>query len=235
MYGHSRSGRVFGDKLEKILLKEGWTDTSLSGTEYLRRVADEDSAVGWNRHESCLQENRRHLKSLKSTEDMPIHKRAIERAVKFKTSSLLNAGPINHENWGLSPQEAPENCDGWGEAFNLDHGLNRHTGGLVDKRTKGHDEIRDSLADISSMACGSHVQTEPLLDIEREKEHKLDILIRGGAGAQTTAIIVIVCINARGTSNWPCEKLFRMLNLVRAGSIRRSALPEGPKSFPLQQ
>ena len=51
-------------------------------------------------------------------------------------------------------------CDGWGEQFNMTHGLNCKKGGLVTAR---HNEARDLNCDLCHLAGLHQIISEPVL------------------------------------------------------------------------
>ena len=91
-------------------------------------------------------------------------KRAIQRVVKGKTSTWLTGLPVSHYHFVLSPSEfrdalairyhqplakLPADCDGCGAEFTLQHALDYRKGGLIIQR---HNEVRDALGDLASIA-----------------------------------------------------------------------------------
>uniref|UniRef100_A0A1X7URK2 Uncharacterized protein n=1 Tax=Amphimedon queenslandica TaxID=400682 RepID=A0A1X7URK2_AMPQE len=101
------------------------------------------------------------------------YQRTITRA-RDSLSLWLNVLPTVRDNFDLSPNEfmdvlclryakpllnLPHSCDGRGSAFTTSHALDCRKGGLVTLR---HNEIRDVLHDVFSMAW-SHVIKDPLV------------------------------------------------------------------------
>ena len=102
--------------------------------------------------------------------------RAVSRAKDEKISFWLNVIPTSKHHFDLSAQEfrdalalrykkpllcVPSICDGCGASFDLSHALICRKGGLVTQPQR-HNEIRDALGDLSSLAW-SQVKKEPIL------------------------------------------------------------------------
>ena len=94
----------------------------------------------------------------------------------------------------------PECCDGCGSAFDLTHALDCRKGGLVIQR---HNEIRDAIADVSSMVWGQ-VKREPVV---REGDTTTDTLaliadvgIRGVWMPQELALIDVCVVDTDAKS-----------------------------------
>uniref|UniRef100_A0A1X7V4V2 Uncharacterized protein n=1 Tax=Amphimedon queenslandica TaxID=400682 RepID=A0A1X7V4V2_AMPQE len=114
-------------------------------------------------------------------------------------SSWLNVLPTVRDNFHLSPNEfrdtlclryakpllnLPHSCDGSGSPLTTSHALDCKKGGLITLR---HNEIRDVLHDVSSMAW-SQVIKEPLVRQAQSDSVALvgDISIRGVWQSQST-------------------------------------------------
>jgi hypothetical protein len=104
----------------------------------------------------------------------PLRRRAIKRIAEEKTSSWLTVLPVTRDNFDLSAVEfrdalslryqrpllkAPAACDGCGQRFDTSHALKCKKGGLIITR---HNEIRDAVGDLSSLAWSS-VHREPIV------------------------------------------------------------------------
>ena len=99
---------------------------------------------------------------------------AIKRAVGGGISHWLTTLPLDRYHFDLAPIEfrdalalrylrtppgLPSRCDGCGESFSLQHGLDCPKGGLVIRR---HNEIRDCLGDMAALVW-SQVIKEPVV------------------------------------------------------------------------
>ena len=97
------------------------------------------------------------------------HQRVISRARSEKLSSWLSVIPIAKNGFDLSSVEfrdglsirymkpllrVPEVCDGCGTRFDLSHALSCRKGGLVTRR---HNEIRDTIASLSSLVWNQFI------------------------------------------------------------------------------
>eukprot|EP00923_Selenidium_pygospionis_P058524 GHVN01102707.1.p1 GENE.GHVN01102707.1~~GHVN01102707.1.p1 ORF type:complete len:143 (+),score=19.92 GHVN01102707.1:388-816(+) len=95
--------------------------------------------------------------------------RAVVRVANGKCSQWLTAPPATSHHFDLSPIEfrdaiglryklplpdLPTHCDGCGAECDTDHLLNCKVGGLVVRR---HNEVRDTLGDLLSVALGRQV------------------------------------------------------------------------------
>eukprot|EP01068_Selenidium_serpulae_P018211 Selendium_serpulae@DN6443_c1_g1_i14.p1 len=206
--------------------RRSWPEcvASREGTSYMRLAADENTEVDWSKHEACMKKASNELRVEKETEEKVLleevlpnlpqqQSRCIRRAVDHKTSSWLTAKPLTYENWdlcasefrdglalryGLPLVEVPATCE-CGKPFDMNHGLNCHYGGLIDRR---HNEIRDTLAELSIQAFGGLVIKEPVIDEGDEVTpgKRLDIVIRGALHPQTSSFIDVVCVNTDAMS-----------------------------------
>ena len=76
---------------------------------------------------------------------------------------------------GLTPKNLPNQCDGCGATFNVEHALTCKKGGLVMIR---HDDCRDEFGDLASKAFSpTRVITEPHIRLAEKK--RTPPLIRG--------------------------------------------------------
>ena len=143
------------------------------------------------------------------------HQRAINRTRSNKISTWLTVLPVARYNFDLAPQEfrdalairyrkpllrVPECCDGCGSVFDLSHALDCTKGGLVIRR---HNEIRDAIADVSSMVWGQ-VKKEPVV---REPNNTTetpaliaDLSIRGVWTPQELALLDVRVIDTDAKS-----------------------------------
>uniref|UniRef100_A0A1X7T7L5 Uncharacterized protein n=1 Tax=Amphimedon queenslandica TaxID=400682 RepID=A0A1X7T7L5_AMPQE len=140
------------------------------------------------------------------------YQRTITRA-RDSLSSWLNVLPTVWDNFDLSPNEfrdalclryakpllnLPHSCDGCCSPFTTSHALDCKKGGLVTLR---HNEIRDVLHDVSSMAW-SQVIKEPIV---REAQSDLealvgDISIHGVWQSQSTCIFDVRVVDSDAPS-----------------------------------
>eukprot|EP00923_Selenidium_pygospionis_P019153 GHVN01033520.1.p1 GENE.GHVN01033520.1~~GHVN01033520.1.p1 ORF type:complete len:376 (+),score=31.07 GHVN01033520.1:296-1423(+) len=180
------------------------SECCLSGTGFDKRTHQERmDAAKREHHQNALRKNKEQLEVILPQVESRT-RRAIERAVEGHTSSWLTAVPTAENQFDLSQTEfrdsialryhmplavTPENCDGCGAPFSLDHALQCKTGGLVTKR---HNEIRDALGDLASLAWGRQVIKEPVVreaDESGTGQLKADLLIRGVWEPQTQALL----------------------------------------------
>ena len=149
--------------------------TSKTSTKSLVKAMKFEEEFSMERHRSELKAARNKLaEDLKISnqakldevlEVMELKKRrAVMRAVEGKTSHWLTVMPIAKHHFDLSAVEfrdalslrycrpslgLPANCDGCNAPFSLEHALDCKKGGLVIQR---HNEVRDALGDIATMA-----------------------------------------------------------------------------------
>lgn len=152
---------------------------SLRGTDTFRS-ADHMSVTKEVRSELKLrrsEENESELERLTATMT-PAQRRTIMRGKE--TGQWLSALPTTVSGtilspqefrdslflrYGLTPPDLPEVCDGCGQKFSINHGLQCKTGGLVILR---HDEIKGELEHLAAQALtNSHVRDEPLINPSR--------------------------------------------------------------------
>ena len=74
------------------------------------------------------------------------------------------------QRYGKEPLGLPQNCDGCGQSYSLQHGLSCMKGGLV---KMGHDNLRDECIKLSEMAWGG-VISEPIVK-EQSGRNKEDL------------------------------------------------------------
>ena len=107
--------------------------------------------------------------------ELPIsQRRTVSRIVQGNASGWLTVLPLKQEGYDLSsvefrdqlairyghePAHLPSSCDGCGDEFTLQHGLDCQKGGLV---KRGHDDLRDSDAKLAELAFGG-VRIEPVV------------------------------------------------------------------------
>ena len=131
------------------------------------------------------------LLTLLSLVSSPTH-RAIERAVDFRVSGWLTVLPLAQYHFDLSPQQfrdalslrynrslmlMPPTCDGCGTAFSLLHALDCRRGGLVVRR---HNEIRDALGDLASLAYKDVIREPVVRDGDADSPGLIaDLGVRG--------------------------------------------------------
>jgi len=140
-------------------------------TSILRKAADEKKAL-------ITKESQKLISNLSEAP-----KRTLERIVKNSASTWLTVLPLRADSYDLSatqfrdqlairyhrePAGLPKLCDGCGEPFHLQHGLDCKKGGLV---KKGHDELRDFDTMIANVAFGG-VVVEPVLQPESEQQQR---------------------------------------------------------------
>ena len=141
--------------------------------------------------------------------------RAIGRAVGGGISHWLTTFPLERYHFDLAPMEfrdalalrylrtppgLPSRCDGCGESFSLQHGLDCPRGGLIIKR---HNEIRDCLGDMAAMVWPQVIKEpvvkegNPALD---DSGLRLDLGIRGVWQPQVEALFDIRVIDTDAPS-----------------------------------
>ena len=109
--------------------------------------------------------------------------RTLQRIVQSNASTWLTVLPLQADGYDLSatqfrdqlairyhhePAGLPSKCDGCGESFSLQHGLDCKKGGLV---MKGHNELRDFDATLANAAWGG-VVIEPVLVPENIQQQR---------------------------------------------------------------
>ena len=140
------------------------------------------------------------------------YQKTIMRA-RDSLSSWLNVLPSTKDNYDLSSNEfrdalclryakpllnLPHSCDGCSSVFTTSHALDCKKGGLVTLR---HNEIRDVLYDVSSLAW-SQVIKEPLVKEAQDGSDALigDISIRGVWQPQSTTILDVRVVDSDAPS-----------------------------------
>mmetsp|Transcript_30136 Transcript_30136/g.38701 ORF Transcript_30136/g.38701 Transcript_30136/m.38701 type:complete len:115 (+) Transcript_30136:1758-2102(+) len=82
--------------------------------------------------------------------------------------------------YGREPKSLPETCDGCGKHFSLQHASDCPKWGLI---KIGHNQLRDTCAQLSKMAWGGSVKIEPMVREESGRGHKkalqADFSVRG--------------------------------------------------------
>eukprot|EP01025_Chloroclados_australasicus_P069986 TRINITY_DN9994_c0_g2_i4.p3 TRINITY_DN9994_c0_g2~~TRINITY_DN9994_c0_g2_i4.p3 ORF type:complete len:267 (-),score=14.02 TRINITY_DN9994_c0_g2_i4:178-978(-) len=135
-----------------------------------------------------------------------LQSRAVKRAIECNNSGWLTVLPIKRDNFDLSayqfrdalalrygkqPCNLPSECDGCGQPFDVQHGLDCRTGGLVIQR---HNEVRDVLGSVTNLAY-KQVLKEPIIReaIPEQNQQKLiaDLAIRGFWQPQIQALFDI--------------------------------------------
>ena len=141
--------------------------------------------------------------------------RAVSRAKDEKISFWLNVIPTSKHHFDLSAQEfrdalalrykkpllcVPSICDGCGASFDLSHALICRKGGLVTQR---HNEIRDALGDLSSLAW-SQVKKEPIVKEADESSRSpalvADLSVRGVWVPQAEALFDVRVVDTDAQS-----------------------------------
>ena len=144
----------------------------------------------------------------------PSQQRAVLRAKEFNLSGWLSVIPLERDQFDLSPQEfrdalalryrkpmlnLPENCDGCGATFTVDHALDCHFGGLVTRR---HNEVRDAFGDLASLVW-SLVRREPVVREASDDGHGAliaDLAVRGVWQPQCDALFDIRVVDTDAPS-----------------------------------
>ncbi len=164
---------------------------SKSATSVLQRAIRTGESVDLSQHQSHCMESlvaaRRERQTTELTlqsevlDAMPVaQKRTLSRIIQGEASGWLTVLPLADENYDLSatqfrdqlalryhrePVALPAVCDGCGDAFSLQHGLDCAKGGLI---KKGHNDVRDNDARLAELAWGC-VTIEPVLVPENDK------------------------------------------------------------------
>eukprot|EP01068_Selenidium_serpulae_P010606 Selendium_serpulae@DN5499_c0_g1_i6.p1 len=143
-------------------------------------------------------------------------KRCVERAVDYHTGSWLTACPTTTIEFDLSREEfrdalalrygwqmteMPATCDGCNARMNVAHALECKKGGMVIRR---HNEVRDALGDLCSLAWGRQIVREPVIREAGEDgkgELRADLMVRGIWSPQGAALIDIRVTDSDATSN----------------------------------
>ena len=188
---------------------------SLSGCEAMIKAMTSKEELDIDQHTEMLRKSRLECKKLRAvrTRDsfnrnealLPSkQRRAVRRASneKAKTGGWLSCIPLHCHNLDLSPSEfrdglalrygrspvnLPEECDGCGERYTVEHGLSCRLGGLIIRR---HNEVRDSLGDLMELAWGNCIK-EPVVDEAgdgRMPALRADLACRGVWEPQTEAL-----------------------------------------------
>ena len=136
--------------------------------------------------------------------------RVLKRAVDWRTSNWLSVLPLSRHHFDLSPNEfrdalclrynrglvkMPVVRDGCGDPSSVQHALDCRKGGLVIKR---HNEIRDVLGDVCSMAF-SEIMREPIAN-DNESALLADLSVRGLWKPQVDSLIDIRVVNTDARS-----------------------------------
>ena len=128
-------------------------------------------------------------------------------------SSWLTVVPISKEHFDLSAFEfrdglslryakqlieLPPTCDGCGSEFTVNHALDCKRGGLIVQR---HNEIRDVLCDLSSLAWKQVIKEPVITDYSDTSDFlKADISIRGVWQPQAMASFDVRVIDTDASS-----------------------------------
>jgi hypothetical protein len=148
----------------------------------------------------------------------PLKARAIERAYKFRTSSILTELPLEVKGTVLAPMEfvdlltvrynrslvkVPATCDGRGcrgALFTREHALDCKCGS---QRIGRHNAIRDTLGELCNEWKGG-VKWEPIISMADERTGEVttigDLLVRGVLAPQKDAYIDIRVTNTDASS-----------------------------------
>ena len=141
--------------------------------------------------------------------------RAIKRAVGGGISHWLTSFPLEHYHFDLAPIEfrdalalrflrtppgLPSRCDGCGEIFTLQHGLDCPKGGLIIRR---HNEIRDCLGDMAALVWPQVIRELVVQEgdpASNDPGLRLDLGIRGVWQPQVEALFDIQVIDTDAPS-----------------------------------
>ena len=142
----------------------------------------------------------------------PNRRRVMDRHTEHKTSGWLTSVPslANHTDlpsesfrdalhlrYGKTPPTLPPSCDGCGAGFTIDHALNCKKGGLIIQR---HDEVRDVIGDLCSMAWGAASGKKEVVlregDMDGTPGVRTDLLVRGVWQPQVMASFDLCVVNA---------------------------------------
>ena len=159
--------------------------SSLAGVNVVSAAIDGTTEFDWSEHLASLHaaavschesvdswyEERLHL----ILDQFPeAQQRTIKQAVGSGISHWLTTFPLERNHFDLAPIEfrdalalrylrtppgLPSRCDGCGESFTLQHGLDCPKGGLIIRR---HNEIRDCLGDMAALVWPQVIR-EPVL------------------------------------------------------------------------
>ena len=143
-------------------------------------------------------------------------KRAIERAVEWKTSGWLTVSPLASQHFDLSPLEfrdalalrygrslvrMPPLCDGCGGESSVQHALDCRKGGLVIRR---HNEIRDSLGDFCNLAFGNAMREPVVSEVDGSGQGitlVADLGVRGVWQPQVDSLIDVRVVDTDAPSH----------------------------------
>ena len=142
-------------------------------------------------------------------------RRAIKQAVGGGISHWLTSFPLEHYHFDLAPIEfrdalvlrflrtppgLPSQCDGCGESFTLQHGLDCLKSGLIIRR---HNEIRDYLGDLAALVWPQVIR-EPVVQegdpASNDPGLCLDLGIQGVWQPQVEALFDICVIDTDAPS-----------------------------------